>query len=175
MEKLIITKPDQSEYAPYYQKYIDLVKEEDILKVLSTQNDEFVSLMKRIPEEKGNYRYQPGKWSIKELIGHLIESERVFAFRALYFARKGVAQLPGYDQNLWVQEGNFDAEKLADLVNEFEIVRNTNIALFHRFSNENWLNHGVANNCQVSVRSIAYTMAGHVAHHISILNTLYAK
>jgi len=173
MPNLVITKPSPEEYAPYYQKYIDLVKEEDILKVLSEQKAELALFFNGISNEKGNFRYAPDKWSIKEIFGHLLEGERVFAFRALFFARQPNVQLPGYDHDVWVKAGNFDNFTLEDLLREFEIVRKANLLLFRRLSQQDWMNSGIANNYNISVRSIAYVMAGHVNHHINVIKERY--
>lgn len=173
MPNLIVTKPSPDEYASYYQKYIDLVGEEDILKVLAAQKAEFIQFFNSISNEKGLERYAPDKWSIKEIFGHLLEGERVFAFRALFFARQPNAQLPGYDHDLWIKGGNFDSYRFEDLLKEFEIVRNSNLLLFRRFGNNEWMNTGIANENKISVRTIAYVMAGHINHHINVIKERY--
>jgi hypothetical protein len=174
MKHLIISKPEQGEYNPYYDRYINLIKGNDILSTLVEQREQIKDFFLTIPEAKGNHKYAPDKWSIKEVLGHIIESERVFAFRALFFARKSEVKLPGYDHNNWVTFGNFNSIILDDLVKEFLIVRDSNILLFDRFEESDWLNKGIANNYKLSVRTLAYLIAGHAGHHINILKELYA-
>ena len=167
------TKPAPAEYAPSYEKYISLVPEADILTVLAEQLDSTLSLLRGIPEERSNHRYAPGKWSIKELVGHLIDSERVFSYRALRIACNDKTPLPGFEQDDYVANANFDARRLADLADEFEQVRKSNLQLFKPLEDAAWLRMGVANNTDVSVRALAFIIAGHAEHHLSILRTRY--
>jgi hypothetical protein len=175
MANLIITKPLENEYAPYYKKYIDLVPEDDILKVLAVQKRGIKEFFDGLTEEQGSLRYSPEKWSVKDILGHLLEGERVFAFRALFFARKGEAQLPGYGQDDWVKEAGFNSVPLKMLAEEFDITRETTLLLFRRFNELSWLNMGVSNNFNISVRTIAYVMAGHASHHINVIKEKYLK
>jgi hypothetical protein len=173
MKHLIISKPEQGEYNPYYDRYINLVEGNDILLTLTGQKEDIKNFFQPISDEKGEYRYAPEKWSIKEVLGHILESERVFAYRALFFARKSEGKLPGYDHTNWVALGKFNSIKLKDLVDELLTVRNSNLLLFGRFNEDDWLCKGVANNYQVTVRTLAYLIAGHASHHLNVLKELY--
>jgi hypothetical protein len=168
-----ITRPTSGEYAPYYERYISLVPDGDIVTTLAQQLDSTLGLLRSIDESHANKRYAPDKWSIKELVGHVIDGERIFAYRALCFARNDKTPLAGFEQDDYVREARFDRRQLAELVDEFELVRKGNIILFRSFDQEEWLRHGAASETDVSVRALAYIMAGHEAHHIKILRTRY--
>lgn len=167
------TKPAQTEFAPYYSKYVLLVTDGDIVGTLNRQAQETLSLLRSLPEEKGNFRYAPDKWSVKELIGHMIDAERIFSYRALRFARNDQTALSGFEQDDYVRAGNFDRRALSDLVQEFEDVRRATISLFSAFDEEAWLRRGVANENEISVRALAFITAGHELHHVGILRERY--
>ena len=130
-------------------------------------------VLAEISEEKGLFRYAEGKWSIKELVGHLIDTERVMAYRALRFARNDRTELAGFEQNDYIENSNFDACSLRELAREFELVRNANVLMFQNFSEEVWTRSGIASGNQVSVRALAYIIAGHELHHMKILRERY--
>lgn len=167
------TAPAPSEYAPYYQKYVSLVPAGDVVETLRRQSADTLALLGAISEERAGTRYEPGKWSVKELVGHLLDSERVFTYRALRFARGDRTPLPGFDQDPYVRAGNFDARTLADLAAEFEQVRAATVSLLRSLDEEAWGRRGTANDNEVSVRALAYIVAGHEAHHVNILRTKY--
>ena len=171
--KAAIARPASGEYAPYYEKYIALVPEGDIVETLVQQLYSTLRLLRSIEEAQANKRYAPGKWSIKEVVGHLIDSERVFVYRAMRFARNDKTPLPGFEQDDYVRSANFDDRQLADLAQEFEYVRQSTVQLFKSLSEEAWSRRGAANDNEVSVRALAYIMAGHEAHHIGVLKSLY--
>jgi hypothetical protein len=173
MRLLTIGKPDETEYLPYYGKYIALVEGGDILASLSHQLDETLSLLRSIPESQAGFRYAPDKWSIKELVGHLIDSERIFAYRALRFARNDRTPVPGYEQDDYIREGAFDDCALSALAAEFESVRHASLFLFKHLHEEAWTRRGTANDSEVSVRALAYIIAGHELHHREILRDRY--
>lgn len=173
MTELRIEKPSETEYLPYYGKYISLVPGGDILAVLGKQLDETLELLRTIPESEAGFRYEPGKWSIKELLGHLIDTERIFAYRALRFARNDQTPVPGYEQDDYVRNASFDAYPLADLAAEFESVRRASLFLFKHMDGEAWMRRGVASENEVSVRALAYIIAGHELHHREILRARY--
>jgi Mycothiol maleylpyruvate isomerase N-terminal domain. len=173
MTSLIIGKPEDSEYAPYYGRYIQLVQGEDIIKTLSSQIDNTVWFLRTIPDTKGDYRYAPDKWSIKEVVGHLIDTERVFAYRALSMARADKAALPGFEQDDWVRAARSGNQQLAELISEFECVRRSNLYFFQHLDEEAWMQRGTASGREFTVRAIAYTIAGHERHHFQILQTRY--
>ena len=171
--KTTITRPNADEHDPYYAKYIALVPDGDLLALLSAQIEETCNLLKNVPESKAAYRYAPGKWSIKEVVGHLSDTERIFSYRALRFARADVTPLPGFEQDDYVKAANFEARQLAELVNEFRAVRRATVALFKSFDEEALRRRGLASGKPISVRALAYNVAGHELHHVEILRTRY--
>ena len=168
-----LSRPETNEYAPYYEKYVALITQPDILADLENQISELQDLTSPIPENKGTYAYAKGKWSIKELIGHLIDGERVFAYRAYRISRNDQTPLAGFEQDDYVANGNFNQTKLADLIEEFSLLRQANMMFFNNLTNEAWLYTGTASEVKVSVRALAYIMVGHVRHHANILKERY--
>jgi uncharacterized damage-inducible protein DinB len=173
VSNVITTQPETTEYAPYYGKYIALVPKEDVVATLSRQLDETLSTLRGLTEAQADSRYAPGKWSIKELVGHVIDGERIFAYRALRFARNDSAALAGFEQDDYVRAGDFGNRQLSDLADEFEHVRRANLFLLRSLDDEAWLRRGTASDNEVSVRALAYIMAGHEVHHMQILRTRY--
>ena len=166
-------RPQPSEHPTYYKYYIDLIKDDNILKEIKSQVIDIPAIITQIPEEKENYAYAPEKWTIKEVIGHIIDTERILGYRALRFARKDKTLLLGFDQNSYVANANFNDRTLYDLAHEFATVRNANIALFKHFD-ESALNElGSVNGNQVSVRAILFMIAGHAIHHMNVIQTKY--
>lgn len=173
MENVNIARPDKSEYAPDYEKYMALVPEGDVIATLSRQLETTLDTLRSIPEEKANSRYAEGKWSVKELIGHVIDSERIFGYRALRFARNDQTPLPGYEQDDYVNNARFGELSLNALAEELEHLRKANLCLFRQFDAETWQRQGEANEQKASVRALAHIIAGHEAHHMQILRTRY--
>ncbi|HEY8461386.1 MAG TPA: DinB family protein [Blastocatellia bacterium] len=168
-----MNKPETTEYAPYFEKYISLVGEGDIVETLGRQIEGTLSLIRGLGEAQGDHRYAPGKWSVKEVIGHLIDAERIFAYRAMRFARNDATPLPGFDENAFVANAGFGSRSLADLADEFEYVRKSNVYLFKNLDGDALLRRGLSNNNELSARAIAYIIAGHELHHAGILRTRY--
>lgn len=168
-----ISRPDATEYAPYYDKYVSLIKDGDILTALNQQLDESLALLANISEERASFRYGPDKWSIKEVLGHLIDTERIFAYRALRFARNDTTNLPGFDQDDYIRNASFEDCTLNELAAEFAHVRRSNLSFFKHLNEEAWKRKGAANDSEVSVRALAYIIAGHELHHMDILRRLY--
>jgi len=166
-------KPAADEYASYYGKYISLIDDDDIVNALEAQLQATVACLRGLSEEQGNYAYEPGKWSIKELVGHINDAERIFAYRALRIARGDKTPLPGFEQDDYIPNANFNAQTLADLTTEFELIRRSNLALFKHFSDEAWVRRGTASENPVSVRALVYVIAGHELHHMNILRSRY--
>ena len=166
-------RPAPDEYAPSYGKYTALVPEGDVVETLRRQLDDTLALLGGLSEEQADSRYEPGKWSIKELSGHMIDAERIFAYRALRIARGDQTPLPGFEQDDYVATGNFGARTLADLAEEFDLVRRSTLKLFSRLDDAAWLRRGTASDNEVSVRALAYIIAGHAAHHVNILRERY--
>jgi uncharacterized damage-inducible protein DinB len=166
-------RPDQSDYAPYYANYIKLVDGEDILKILNDQSKITQDILNSFSEHKGNYRYADGKWTVKEVVGHLLDTERVFAYRALCIARGEKKSLPGIEQDDYVKEGNFNRRELFELNYEFRLLRESNLLLFRSFTSEMLLNRGFASEASVTVLAILFIIAGHEKHHIKVLREKY--
>jgi hypothetical protein len=173
MSAAITTRPASGEYPPYTIAYISLVPDGDIVATLSKQLDDTLSLIRSLPESRGEFRYEEGKWSIKEVIGHITDSERVFAYRALRFARGDETPLAGFEQDDYVRNGGFDKRTLSDIASEYEHVRRSTISLFANLDEEAWSRLGTSNNNPASVRALAFIIAGHERHHIEILRTRY--
>lgn len=168
-------RPAPDEYAPYYEKYTALVPEGDVVETLGRQLDETLALLAQIPETQADSRYAPGKWSVKELVGHLIDAERIFAYRALRIARGDQTPLPGFEQDDYIETANFGARTLAELAEEFDIVRRSTLRLFVYLDDAAWLRRGTASDAEVSVRALAYMIAGHETHHMNILRERYLQ
>jgi hypothetical protein len=168
-----MSRPESGEHAPYYERYSSLVPEGDIVSILTQQMEEALQLLRGIDETSAGYRYAPDKWSIKQLLGHVIDTERIFSYRALRFARNDQNSLAGFDQDDFIRGANFDDHNFSDLIDEFENVRRASIHLFKPLSDEAWLRRGVASDNEVSVRALACIMAGHVTHHLQILKARY--
>ena len=166
-------RPEKSEYPPYCEGYISRVPDGDILGILGKQLDDTLALIKTIPEARGDSRYAEGKWSVKEVIGHVIDTERVFAYRALRFARGDATPLAGFEQDDFVRGAAFDKRSLSDLADEYEHVRRATISLFANLDAEAWSRKGSANNNETSVRALAFIIAGHERHHVEVLRTRY--
>jgi hypothetical protein len=166
--------PAETEYAPYYAGYVALV-EGDVLGVLRRQIADINSLPGEFSEARAGSAYEEGKWSVKELVGHLVDAERIFAYRALRFARGDRMELPGFDQDEYVRAAGFNGRTLADIAAEFAAVRESTLRLFASFGRKEWARTGPANDSEVSVRALAYIAAGHAAHHFRILRERYPK
>lgn len=173
MSKPSLARPASTEYAPYHDKYISLIPDGDIIETLGQQGRAMLSLLASIPEAQANNRYAPDKWSIKEVVGHVIDCERIFAYRALRFARNDASPQPGFDQDEYVRNAAFGELQLADLASEFEHVRQASVCLLKSLTDEAWLRSGNANGVDLSVRGLAYVIAGHELHHVNILRTRY--
>ena len=168
-----MNRPNESEYAPYYQGYINQVSETDILPVLRSQLDDLDVLLDRVTPERETYRYAEGKWSIREIAGHLIDAERVFGYRVFCIARGESQNLPGFEQNDYMLTAPYDQIDLEDLLSELRLVRLSNLAMMRSLDEEAWMRVGTANDNQVSVRALAFIMAGHVRHHMGVLRERY--
>ena len=168
-----IGRPEPTELAEYQQVYLATISGDDILSILEQQIQAMSASFRAIDEAKGNYRYAPGKWSVKEVIGHVSDTERVFAYRALTFARNDSAALPGFDQDPWVDQAHHGESPLLEIVSEFEAVRRSTIHLLRQLKPEAWMRWGTANNRRITVRAQAFVMAGHAQHHFEILKSRY--
>ncbi len=173
MSTAAAVKPAATEYAKDYDKYVSLVPEGDVVKTLEAQLDSTLSFLRSLNPDQGDNRYAPDKWSIKEVVGHMIDAERIFAYRALRFGRNDQNALAGFEQEDYIQSANFGARDLADIIDEFESVRRSNLYLFHNLDDSAWMRTGNASDNEVSVRALAYIMAGHELHHVGVIKSKY--
>jgi DinB superfamily len=167
------TRPAEDEYAPYAKQYVSLVSGTDILDALAAQLKQTTTLFSGRSERDGDFRYAPDKWTVKEVVGHIADTERIFAYRALRIARGDQTPLAGFEQDDYVRGAHFNIRKMRDLVEEFADVRLASLALFRSLDAEAWVRRGSANNSTVSVRGLAYIIAGHELHHRRLLEERY--
>jgi hypothetical protein len=174
---LTIGRPQPGEYAPYYDRYISLIVQqapgEDILERLDQQRRQTMMLLCGRDDEDGDFRYAPGKWSAKEVLGHVCDTERVFAYRALRISRADATPLEGFEQDDYVRNGPFAQRPLSDLVEDFIAVRRSTLSLLRNLDEAAWMRRGIANKNEVTVRALAYIIAGHELHHRRILEEKY--
>jgi hypothetical protein len=166
-------RPNKEEYHSYYEGYIGLVPEGNVIEILEQQAEQVSAAIRALTEEQGNYRYGEGKWSVKEVFGHLIDNERIMSTRLLRIARGDTTPLPGYEENLFMAGHPFEAYTIADLAEEYTAVRNSTIIMLRHLSHEAWLHKGIVNDHPASARSIACVIAGHELHHLSVLRDRY--
>jgi len=169
----MIARPQPNEAASYYSTYIDRVTSDDIVAVLTTQLDETKAFLSAISEEQSLHRYAPDKWSMRELLGHVNDTERVFMFRAVWFARGFEDPLPSFDQEIGFKAAESDKVSWASHIEEFRAIRLSTLAFFRNLPGEAWLRSGVASGNSVTVRALAYIVAGHVSHHVNVLRERY--
>lgn len=173
MSEAGLPRPKAGDHAPYYDHYVSLVPEAEVLPVLAAQRGEVRRAVAGVKEQDAGFRYAEGKWSIREVIGHLADTERVFAYRALCFARGEQAPLPAFDENAYVRQAGFDAVPLAELIAGFEATRDASLQLFRQLSAEAWRRSGTASGKSMAVRSLAFIIPGHVRHHLGVLRDRY--
>jgi hypothetical protein len=168
-----IERPAPSEYHMAFERYVSLVPEDDALPVLARQPAQVRAALEKISGERAGFRYGPNKWSIREVVGHVTDAERVFGFRALTFARGDKTPLPGFEENDYAAIAGHDRYALADLVAEFEALRRSNISMLSHLDPAAIAQVGTANGSPVTVRALAFIMAGHVRHHLGVLASRY--
>lgn len=166
-------RPRADEHNPYYSLYIDRVPDGDIVETLERDLPGALAFFRGMPEDKALHRYAEGKWSIKQIIGHLSDAERVFQYRAMRFSRNDPQPIPGFDENLYVDNARFDEIPTSDLIDELENIRKASVLLLKQLDEEAFGRRGVANNNEMSVRALAWVMAGHLQHHIEVVRTRY--
>jgi uncharacterized damage-inducible protein DinB len=166
-------RPLATDYAAYYEKYVSLITGTDILAILEAQQLVMSQLLGARSEREGNFRYAADKWTLKEVIGHVTDAERVFSYRALRFSRGDKTPVEGFEQDDYVKNGGFNERKLNDIAEEFSQVRSATLALLHGLDGEAWERRGTANKNEVTVRALAYIIAGHELHHRRILEEKY--
>ena len=168
-----MSRPDPSEYNAYYGRYISLVPDGPIVDRLREQIGETLGVLRALPESRGEHRYAPGKWSIKEIVGHVADAERVFGYRTLRIARGDETPLPGFEQDDYVRNGGFGARTLRHLLDELETVRRGTVLLLEGLDESAMTRRGTASGFPVSVRALAYITAGHERHHLNVLRERY--
>lgn len=168
-----IPRPAPDEYAPFYAGYVDLIADGEVREVLDRQPSVYRRLLEPLDGARAEHRYAPGKWSVKEVVAHVVDAERIFAYRLLRFARRDRTPLPGFDENAYVEALDLGAVELTDLVGEFEAVRRANLHLFNRLPEAALDRGGEASGKPVTVRALLYITAGHAQHHLKILRERY--
>jgi uncharacterized damage-inducible protein DinB len=166
-------RPEPTEYAEFYAGYVSEVPGSDVLGVLESQRVQMLQLFAARSERDGSFRYAPGKWTVKEVLGHINDAERIFAYRALRIARGDQTPLAAFEQEDFVRNGGFGERTLADLAEEFGLVRTASVALFRSLREDAWPRRGVASQKEVTVRALAFITVGHQIHHRSILEERY--
>ena len=173
MSTTLSPRPAADEYLAYYERYIALVPDGNLVETLADQHRGTIQMLRDIDDKRGLYAYAPGKWTIKEVIGHLCDAERVFSYRALRFARGDAQPLAGFDENAYAPAGRFNERPIADLVDEFQAIRAATVHLFRYLSDEELARRGIANNNPISVRALGFVIAGHERHHAKLLRERY--
>lgn len=169
----MLTRPQENEYSLQPGQYINLVPDGDLLGVLETSETIMTALLAELPEDQGDYRYAPGKWSLKEVVGHIADNERIMSYRLLRIARGDQTPLAGYDQDLFMQSAPFDGWSLAQIVEDYKSVRQATYTLLRGLRASDWLRIGQANESEISARAIAYVIAGHELHHMNVIREKY--
>lgn len=168
-----MNKPETTEYGEYYGKYISLVEGEDCLPTLNKQSDELRAVFANVPEDKGTFAYEPGKWTTKEVLSHLIDGERIFAYRILRISRGDETPIEGFEQEGYIENSNANNRSFAELLKEFDLQRQSNMLLLNNLSDEGSRRMGTASGLPISARALAWIMAGHISHHANILKERY--
>ena len=173
MSSTAIARPGSDEYAPYYETYISKVPNQDLLQLLKDQIEVTCALLTNVPESGAEAAYAPGKWTIKEVAGHIVDTERIMAYRLLRVARGDTTPLPGFEQDDYVRGASFQSRTLASLIEEFRLARASTLALLQGLDGTTLTRRGVADGKTVSARALAYIIAGHERHHVGILRQKY--
>lgn len=168
-----VGRPEPGEYAPYHDRYIALVPGSDILTTLESQRRQTLILLCSRDDKDGDFRYAPDKWSVKELLGHVCDTERIFAYRALRISRADRTPIEGFEQDDYVRNSPFPHRPIAEIIEDYIAVRRASLTLFRNLDEQAWTRRGIANNNEISVRALAYIIAGHELHHRRILEEKY--
>jgi hypothetical protein len=168
-----MSRPQPAEYDPYYEKYISLVPEEDVVEVLARQRKELSQMFHHVSDSVGTFAYAEGKWTVKEVLSHLIDGERMFAYRVFRIARGDMTPIEGFEQDGYIENSHANRRSISELLDEFKLLRKANVMFFKNLEADDWTRVGIANNVEVSVRSLAWIMAGHIRHHVAILQERY--
>ena len=166
-------RPAKCDYATYYEKYVALVPGGDFLETLEEQRSTLLRLLSPLTDGQAEFRYAPGKWSIKEVVGHINDAERIFAYRLLRIARGDRTPLASFEQDGYIETGNFSARQLADLLEEFSAVRRASITLMRSLDDKAWMRRGTASQKEITALALGFIIAGHERHHCNILQECY--
>lgn len=166
-------RPTASDFAAEHAGYVSLVPEDDVVSAIEKQSSETQRLLSSLDDARGDYRYAEGKWSVKQVIGHLIDAEQIVRYRALAVARGETAPLPGFDEELYVRNANFDDWTVGDLAELYAVTRRATIVFFRNLAKEAWDRRGIANDRPISVRGMAFVIVGHERHHLAVLRERY--
>ncbi len=169
----IMNRPEINEFDPYYNTYVSLIEGDSVMEQLDAQPPELRAMFDNVPDSRGNYSYAKGKWTIKELLSHLIDGERIFAYRILRISRADETPIEGFEQDGYIENSNANNRSFSDLLDEFDLQRRANMKMLRNLSDDAARRIGTASENTVSVRALVYIMAGHVRHHINILHERY--
>jgi uncharacterized damage-inducible protein DinB len=169
----MIHTPQSNEYPPFAAHYISLVPGPEVLELLEQSKDTVYNLFSNMSEERALYAYADGKWTLKQMLGHMIDTERTFAYRALCFSRNNI-ELPGFDQDIYVNNNDFNSRTIESLADEYKATRESNLFLYRSFSDEQLLRGGIASKSPVTVRGLIYMTAGHELHHLNLIKEKYS-
>jgi hypothetical protein len=167
----MINRPEVSEYPQFFAGYVNHMIEKDLF--ITLQNQATITLLEGLDDEKSSFRYEVGKWSLKEVVGHMADTERIMSYRALCIVRGDRRSLAGFDENEYVEAANFDQFSINSLLEDFVIVRKNTLALFEKINGSSWLKQGFVNDNEISVRALGYIIAGHELHHVRVLQNRY--
>ena len=167
-------RPEKSEYDAYYERYVSTVADGNIAAILDEQPSELKALFANVTEDRGTFAYEDGKWTLKEVLSHLIDGERIFSYRALRISRGDETPIEGFEQDGYIENSNANNRTFAELLEEFDLQRRSNVLLINNISDENGKRMGTASGLTISVRGLVYIMAGHVRHHLAILKERYS-
>jgi hypothetical protein len=168
-----MSRPQPAEYDPYYDKYISLVRETEVIDALARQPAELSALFDGLSDTRGAYAYAEGKWTMKESLSHVIDAERMFAYRVFRISRGDQTPIEGFEQDGYIENSHANGRSFSDMLDEFRLLRKANILFFRNLHPDDWVRTGTANQVTVSVRALAYIMAGHVNHHLNIFHSHY--
>lgn len=170
---MIHTRPQSTDYAPWMENYVKLVPEGSVSELLVSEHNELMDLLGKFSEDQGGYRYAPGKWSVKEVIGHIADTERIMSYRLLRIARGDQTTLPGFDQDVFIEGASFDEMSLEDLLHEVDVVRQATISLIKGIKEDAWARKGKVSDYEASAHGLLYVVIGHAIHHRNILKERY--